>query len=156
MVRLSFAAATALVLAFLALAFVVLPVRDAASQATPVAQPMWTPSPDCVRLDALRTAHQKAHRPPTREEWQEFQELEARVGVDGCEREAEAFAPATVQGRVGTAQDTQRAGREGGPPDANLGPLASTEKGAPVNGGENEKPYIHFAVAGGRRSGLRL
>ena len=76
-----------------ALVFVVVPVPEAVSQQTPQAQPAWTPSPDCVRLDALRDAHRNPSRSWTPAEDQEFRELVARTGLDGCEREADRHAP---------------------------------------------------------------
>jgi hypothetical protein len=73
----------------LALAFAVLSAREAPSQQTPQAQPTWTPRPECQRLEALRAAANKANRPWTPEELQEVREIVAKVGGDGCEREAE-------------------------------------------------------------------
>jgi hypothetical protein len=78
----------------IALAFAVLSIREAAPQQTPPARPTWTPSADCQRLYALRAAHpHHGHIPWTRAESQEFDDLIARVGFDGCEREAERHTP---------------------------------------------------------------
>jgi hypothetical protein len=87
--RSRFGATTALMVAALALAFAVLSIREAASQQTPQAQPTWTPRPECQRLEALRAAANKANRPWTPEELQEVRDIVAKVGFDGCEREAE-------------------------------------------------------------------
>jgi hypothetical protein len=78
----------------IALAFAVLSIREAASQQTPAAEPTWTPSPECVRLRALRAAHpHHDHIPWTPEEIRELKEIKARVGGDGCAREEEQHEP---------------------------------------------------------------
>jgi hypothetical protein len=78
-----FGVAAALTLAMVP-AFVLLHAPQASSQQTPQAQPTWTPSPECQRIETLFEARQKAGQSLTRGEYSTF---------EGCNIEAEGHAP---------------------------------------------------------------